>query len=35
MLKHGLDREPLEEAASPSPSTSRVHENVRGADYYH
>lgn len=32
ILKHGLDRLPLE--ASTSVSAPRVHENVRGAEYY-
>ena len=33
MLKHGLDRLPLE-TDDPSPSTRRVHDNVRGPAYY-
>ena len=33
MLKHGLDRVPLE-ADDPSPSPRRVHANVRGPAYY-
>ena len=33
MLKHGLDRVPLE-ADDPPPSPRRVHDNVRGPAYY-
>ena len=33
MLKHGLDRVPLE-TDDPSPSPRRVHDNVRGPAYY-
>ena len=34
MLKHGLDRQPLQLEAVVTPSAG-VHENVRGAAYYH
>jgi transposase len=34
ILKHGLDQQPLPTPPSP-PAPPVVHENVRGADYYH
>jgi transposase len=33
-LKHGLDRQPLHDDASPA-RPGLAHENVRGRDYYH
>ena len=33
MLKHGLDQQPLAEAA-PTPTTPHEHRNLRGANYY-
>jgi transposase len=34
ILKHGLDRLPLDDAPAPAPPP-RSHENIRGAAYYH